>query len=397
MLTAVKLSIIIKTHGYNKMDTELFTWHTQSDTLSDFEYGLNLAQNSGAKSLLVLTCNQNNYPEDALNSLLSECPLALFGGIYPMLTLQNNLLKQGALIIGFKETFDITLFSQLNHVTNAGCLEKCMTSTLEKKDNFSGHDNFLIFYDALIDNIEGFIDCLFECLDHGINIAGGGAGNLDLIQRPCIFTNQGIHNNAVLLVSLPRKLHTSVAHGWNIFQGPFLVSEAQGQIVQGLNYRPAYEVYCQVIESTTEYKFNNTEFFDIAKHFPLGIEDINNNLIVRDPILAQNNNLQCIGNIPINSMVYLLEGNTETLISSTEQAAITAFSELSQTTLPTTILFDCVSRVLFMEDEFEKELNVIAKHCPSPALFGIISLGEIANSQSGAIRLLNKSTVISYW
>ncbi|WP_198555496.1 FIST signal transduction protein [Colwellia sp. 75C3] len=379
------------------MDTELFTWHTQSDTLNDFKVGLTLAQNSGAKSLLVLTCNQNNYPEKELSSLLSDCPLKLFGGIYPMLTLQDSLLKQGALIIGFKDNFDVTLFSQLNHVNNEDCLEKLITSTLEQKYNFSGHDNFLIFYDALIGNMEGFVDCLFECLDHGINIAGGGAGSLDFIQRPCIFTNQGIHSNAVLLVTLPRKLNTSVAHGWSTFQGPFLVTETQGQTVKSLDYRPAYEVYCQTIESTSEHKFNNAEFSDIAKYFPLGIEDINNNLIVRDPILAHDNNLQCVGNIPINSMVYLLEGNTETLIYATEQAAFTAFPELSQTTISTTMVFDCLSRVLFLEDEFEKELNVIAKHCPSPALFGVISLGEIANSQSGAIRLLNKSIVISSW
>ena len=50
-----------------------------------------------------------------------------------------------------------------------------------------------------------------------------------------------------------------------------------------------------------------------------------------------------------------------------------------------------------MEDKFEQELDVIAKHCPTPILFGVLSLGEIANSASGAICLLNKSTVISSW
>jgi hypothetical protein len=59
-----------------------------------------------------------------------------------MLTLQGNLLKQGTLINSFKENLDITLFSQLNHVTNKGCLEKHITSTLEQKYNFNGYDNF---------------------------------------------------------------------------------------------------------------------------------------------------------------------------------------------------------------------------------------------------------------
>ena len=38
------------------MDNKIFTWHTQSDTLNDFKDGLTFAQNSGAQSLLVLTC-----------------------------------------------------------------------------------------------------------------------------------------------------------------------------------------------------------------------------------------------------------------------------------------------------------------------------------------------------
>ena len=378
------------------MNTGLFTWHTHSDTLCDFKHGLTTAQNSGAKSLLVLTCSQNHYPEEKLSTLLSACPLTIFGGIYPMLTLQNTLLEQGALIIGFNETFDVTVFSQLHQLSNEDKLEDVITTTLEQKNNYCGHDDFLMFYDSLLNNIEDFIDCLFECLDHGINIAGGGAGSLDFVQRPCIFTNQGLHSNAALLVTLPSKLSTGVAHGWKIFQGPFLVSDAQGQTVQSLNYQPALEVYCQAIESASEHRFNSDNFFDIAKNFPLGIEDINDNLIVREAISTDNNHLQWLGNIPINSMVYLLESDTETLISSAEQAAISAFSTATEIT-STSMIFDCISRVLYMEDKFEQELDVIAKHCPTPILFGVLSIGEIANSPSGAIRLLNKSTVISSW
>ena len=88
---------------------------------------MSLAQNSGAKSLLVLTGNKNNYAEETLNLLLRDCPLTLFGVIYPILTLQDSLIKQGALIIGFKENIDVTVFSQLHLLTN---LLKKLTSYL---------------------------------------------------------------------------------------------------------------------------------------------------------------------------------------------------------------------------------------------------------------------------
>jgi hypothetical protein len=187
-----------------------------------------------------------------------------------------------------------------------------------------------------------------------------------------------------------------IAHGWNIFQGPFLISDAQSHEVKSINYRPAYDFYSQIIEQESDYRFKDNDFFDIAKHFPLGIKDINNDLIVRDPILVNNNHIQCVGNVPINSMVYLLEGDIDTLVESAEKAAVSLFDS-ANTKASATMVFDCISRVLYMEDEFEKELNVIAKHCSTASLFGVLSIGEIANSQSGAIRLLNKSTVISSW
>jgi hypothetical protein len=61
------------------------------------------------------------------------------------------------------------------------------------------------------------------------------------------------------------------------------------------------------------------------------------------------------------------------------------------------MIFDCISRVLYLEEGFDKELEIIVRHCNTQALFGALSLGEIANSPSGSIRLLNKSTVISSW
>jgi len=379
------------------MDTELFTWKTHSNALRDLQHGISIAQNSGAKSLLVLTCSQNAYPEQPLNFILKNCSIPIFGGIYPMISHQKTLIKQGALIIGFKENYDVTIFSDLQHLKNEDTLESLINTTLEAKKNISGQDDFLMFYDALINNVEDFIDCLFECLDHSITIAGGGAGNLDFIQRPCLFTNNGLLANAVLLVNLPSKLTTSVAHGWTKIEGPLLVSEAHGQIVQSLNYRPAFEVYSQIIESTCGHEFQDGNFFDIAKNFPLGIEDINNNLIVRDPILTTDNHLQLIGNIPVNSMVYILGGDINSLISSSEQAAISLFSTPTKSATQISMVFDCISRVAFMEDEFDKELQIINKYAPSPHLFGVLSIGEIANSESSAIRLLNKSTVICSW
>lgn len=386
------------------MSEAIYIWQSNNGCLAEFEQGLSLAQESEAACLLILACNSNDFDAKQINPLLLECFLPVFGGIYPKLVYKNQLMEQGCLIIGFDQAVDISLITEVSSMVTGAQLEQAIAATnvnennlTHNENNFTNTDSFLMFYDALINNIEPFIDCLFECLDHKISIIGGGAGNLEFTQKPCIFTNQGLLIDAMQLVSLPKKLTTGVGHGWNILQGPFLVSESQNQTVMSLNYSPAYNVYQEAIENESDYTFNQDNFFDIAKNFPLGIEDINHQLVVRDPILTHDGYIQCVGSIPVNSMVYLLQGSLDSLVISAQQAAVLATKKIDDNKFSATMLFDCISRVLYMGDSFNLELDLIAEQCSEQAFFGVLSLGEIANNPSGAIKLLNKSTVIGSW
>jgi hypothetical protein len=394
------------------MAVTLFCWHTDSTSLADLEQGIFLALKSNAKSLLILSCNQNNYPEEHVNDLLLQLPIPVCGGIYPLVIHQKKVIEQGALIIGFESELSVANFTDIDAIKDECELENYLSDN-RYRDTIA-HNSFLMFYDCLVNSTEEFLDSLFELLDHEITIAGGGAGNLDFIQYPCIFTNQGLLVDTIQLVGLPHTLNIGVAHGWETFEGPFLVSEAEGQIVSSLNYRPAFDTYKQIIESASDYRFDTLKFFEIAKHFPLGIEDINHDLVVRDPIITFNNQLKCLGHIPVNSMVYLLKGDVNTLVDSARKAAITSLNtnnttekianNISQKALSdnnhefsNTMVFDCISRVLYLQDSFSKEIDAIAAQCSHNNLFGVLSLGEVSKNKSGTIRLLNKSTVIASW
>ena len=57
------------------------------------------------------------------------------------------------------------------------------------------------------------------------------------------------------------------------------------------------------------------------------------------------------------------------------------------------ILFiDCISRVLFLGKEFEKEINAVY-HEGTP-LIGALTLGEIANSGKDYLEFFNKTAVV---
>ena len=119
--------------------------------------------------------------------------------------------------------------------------------------------------------------------------------------------------------------------------------------------------------------------------------------MVRDPILTEDGYLQCVGSIPVNSMIYLLKGSPDSLIAAATEAALKATSSVNNTDFTATIIFDCISRVLYLGDKFNLELDSMAKHISKQSLFGVVCFGEITNSESGAIKLLNKSTVMASW
>lgn len=383
------------------MSSILFTWHSDNTSISEFEMGLQLAMSSNAASLLILACQDNKYTSQQLNPLLSTCLLPICGGIYPQLIYKNQLMQTGCIIIGFEQPVEIILINQVSKLVTDEQLIEVIEQTPLIDSQISNNGSLLMFYDSLINNTEDFLDCLFECADSPIHIIGGGAGNLDFKQAPCLFTNNGLLDDTIQIVSLKSKMTTAATHGWQILKGPFLVSDVNKQTVISLDYQPAFEVYKNQIENISNDKFDDNNFFDIAKNYPLGIQGVNNQLTVRDPILTQDGHLRCVGNVPANSMIYLLKGSSESLINAAQEAAIITASQAQSTgtniDFSATIVFDCISRVLYLEDMFSSELDSISKHTSGQTLFGVVCFGEITNNESGAIKLLNKSTVMGSW
>jgi hypothetical protein len=58
------------------------------------------------------------------------------------------------------------------------------------------------------------------------------------------------------------------------------------------------------------------------------------------------------------------------------------------------LFIDCISRVLFMREDFNKELAILNRNQP---INGILSIGEIANPGSSNLALFNKTVVASQW
>ncbi|MET0356250.1 MAG: FIST C-terminal domain-containing protein [Cellvibrio sp.] len=353
---------------------------------------MNQVINRGAKSLMILSCSANNHSDKHLFVALRNCLVPICGGIFPSVFFADKKLDAGFIILGFPFSVFVSSYS-LTPLTN-----ELQTPELWDGEIPVQSRDLLVFVDAMANATEIFISKLFERIGGGINVIGGGAGAIDFIQRPCIFSNAGLIMATALVVQLPVPMQCAVEHGWEILSGPYLVTESKGAKVKTINYEPAFDIYKSLVEKITEYKFAGNNFFEISKNFPLGILGIHDDILVRDPIQSLNSELFCVGSVPVNSMIYILSGNANRLISAAENAGLMAYKESSKKIQESTglaIVFDCVSRALYLGESFSLELAAIQRGLGSQrTIVGALSIGEIANTSRGTINLLNKSIVV---
>ena len=361
-----------------------FIWVSEESTIKALDDGLSKAEESGCASVLIMACSDNDYDCESLKSLLGGYSLPVCGGLFPKIVSESRVLSEGVIIVGLMVAPAIITVTDLADENVIGQAEK---ASLAIED----YDNFVIITDAFCPSNEDFIDHLYECVGSGMKVIGGGAGFLDFIQRPCLFTNDGLVDNAVQIIALSQSLERGIGHGWEILDGPYLVTASQGHFIETLDFRPAFALYQDAISKVGGRQINEDNFFTIAKDFPLGIACLNDEMLVRDPVRVHGTRLECVGNVPINSTVYLLQGDQVNMVASAGRAAqslnVTEFAHMF-------LLFDCISRGLYMGEEFVQELDAIKNTAVKLPLVGVLPLGEVTNIYSGALHLLNKSTVI---
>lgn len=357
---------------------------------------IHIVRETGAKSLLILACDQDAWIKEEIDPLLLQCPLPLFGGIFPAVVINTQLFESGTLVIGLRDFFDARIIENIS-------ADSSRFSTFISKNLSSDRltHSMLVIVDGLAKNIESLVEELFVHQGTEVNAIGGGAGSLDFVQKPVIFTNRGLLVDAAVIAMTSACSSPGVKHGWEILDGPYLVTESEANQLSGINFQPAFDVYRESVEKHTELRFDQEDFFAIAKTYPLGIVSVDGDLLVRDPLKVIDGTLICVGEVPQNSTFYLLKGLSENLIQASGEAAFlsrqNSQSHLSNQT-NSVVLFDCISRQLFLGKDYQLALESITHNLDSTALLlGALTLGEIANSNHGPIELLNKTTVVAHF
>lgn len=338
---------------------------------------------------LILVGEESDLDVHELIDQFNQHDIPFFGGIFPGIIYGNRNVKHGLIALNLREAAEIFLIQDIQSPK--------IDFPTWKEQNDTKRSAFTLV-DGLSAGIAGFLKQVYREYGNQVNFIGGGAGSLTLVQKPCLFTRDGIFQDAAILCFTEKKMRLGVRHGWTKLVGPFVATKTSKNLLYELNWQNAFEVYQDTIASDSGKQINADNFFEIAKGYPFGIFRDHSEDIVRDPIsVGSEGELICVGEIPENTVLYILKGEKESLIDSAEQAIKDCKPQnLDQVDFP--FIVDCISRTLFLEEDFPRELNAIQSHLETKdhknPLRGILSLGEISSTGSGLLEFYNKTTVV---
>ncbi|MDD4992351.1 MAG: FIST C-terminal domain-containing protein [Paludibacter sp.] len=349
-----------------------------------------LEEDNAVKSILFFKTNDDSFSDEFLIPLLHSFKKPLIGGVFYELIFNSIRKNTGVLIIPLKfklitEVFDFGLESP----TNFEKLEEKFSETLPE------NGSVFIFTDAFTSSKSLFIEDLFNFFGFKFTFIGAGCGSDSFVSFPCVIHNSGIHANTGVIGFSEEPLKLGVAHGWTPITEPLKVTESELNKVITINWESAYDVYTRVVEQHSGLKFDDTNFLEIAKSYPIGLVKIDGEMIIRDPFLTKEGAIYCLDNIEKGQYITIMNGNINSLIEGAAKAAESCNkTDLINADDNFVFCIDCISRVKFLNEDYAKELKAIGEDLP---VNGTVSFGEIANAGHSFLEIYNKTVIVATW
>lgn len=340
------------------------------------------------ESVMILACDANGFKKELIDPILLKHTTSIIGGIFPSIVYNTKKYDQGTIFIGLNDKMQINIINDISQKE----YDQLETDMEVQIGNFDESvKTMFVFIDGLTQNIGQTIDALFDNYGLDINYIGGGSGSLSFEQKPSLFSNKGLMQDALVYAYSKRPSSIGVKHGWKSISGPYEVTKSEATIIKELDFKPAFQVYKDLVEQHSSEAINENNFFNISKSFPFGINTLSDEKIVRDPIILNGTDIVCVGNVGEGNYVDILHGNNNDLIKAAKKAADIS-KENMDFEIDFTLFIDCISRVLFLEDDFDDEIEAV--YSKNNSLVGVLTFGEIANNGRDYLEFYNKTSVV---
>ncbi len=346
---------------------------------------------SNPMALTLLLAAGNDFTEELLNPLLTQMKIPMSGGVFPKLIFKENILEKGSIIIGWNKPVSIINYKNIGKTDSI----KDLVGSIPLNTSQDIKGKHLIFIDGAVSKLEETLDALYKKKGFQVTFAGCGAGTLSNKNSACIVSNEGLLKNTLQTVATNHSAKTTVTHGLKRESGPHLVTNSERSTVQSLNYESVVSMYQKHHESHGSRSDKGQEFSEYFSSYPLGIENLDGELLVREPMSFTDSSVNYVGNIPEYSKVYILSGTQDSSRDEVDNE-LYSLKLREEENIDVTFIFSCLHRDDVEQGGNSKEVKMLNQHLMnSNNIIGVLSLGEIATSQHRLLQLHSKTIVIT--
>lgn len=336
---------------------------------------------------LVADADRETIPDIQKLFLAKELDLA--GAIFPELIHNEEFVAHGLILLRISDAPRPLL---LRGVADPNSPQQVANKLLEHilcclSDNEDA--SMLCFFDSLTPNIASHLDAWYAKLADRIQYFGANAGNEKFQAAPCLFDNRHFVEDALLIQLLPGHPGAILEHAYGVPEEVVCATSAVDNRIIQIDWQPALAEYRNIIANQYGVTITRENFYQLAVHFPFGILRADGEVLVRIPIaIDAQDAIVCLGEIPPNSVLTLLDGRTAL------DLAVPALLAGKHISSPEPLLFYCAGRRLHAGHAATSELAALRAAHPGRDLLGALSLGEIGGSRAGGYPLFHNATLV---
>lgn len=332
----------------------------------------------------------------ALQDLCSRGNVPVVGAVFPALLSRDRFLKNGCLLLRFNVMPYTAIYGPLKPTSEAstGELARLANDISGRLSDRRDSALFMIF-DAMVVNIATILDELYLKLSDRVRYMGVNAGSETFRPMPCLFDNRSIAQDSALVLLLPHHPGAVAEHCYLAPERMISATSTEGSRIITIDWRPAFEVYQEVVKEEYGVPINAENFYQYAVHFPFGIVRAGGEIVVRIPVaLEKDGSLFCVGEVPPNAVLTLLRA-PEVDLTQTVQLLVQGLQNLhGKLSDADILLFYCAGRRLHLGEQAQRELAELGRQAGAAQLAGALSLGEIGHSMQLGYPLFHNGALL---
>ena len=247
------------------------------------------------------------------------------------------------------------------------------------------HQALLLLTDGLSGDQTEIVRGAYAVMGAATPLVGGCAGDDLRMQRTRQMHGDDVLGDAVVgaWLASDAPLGIGVQHGWRRVGEPMLVTGSEGSRVLSLDDQPALDVYIERLGAPEAEQRSLDDFTAFALTHPLGLSRRSGEEVrfIAGANL-EDRSLNCIAAVPQGALVWMMEGDDESVLAATDSACSEALDGLAGGSPLGVIAFDCIARRGVLGDAgIDREVERIASLAGGAPVAGFYTYGEIARTR----------------